>query len=126
MIQFKIPASAVLPLVDLFRKGKEKTAEKYRIRLSLPFRHRSTGDHSQNHRLNGFIQQIAMSSGIPFQGLKEYCKVEAIGEGYPFITLPDDSVIGKSEADISVQEASILIGTVERIAAEWGIRLIEA
>lgn len=125
LIQFAIPDQAVPAFTDLFRKGRDKTGETYRLRLALPFRPRSTGKFSQSHRINGFIQQMAMSTGIPFQGLKEYCKAESIGEGYPFVTLPTGAVIGKSEADISVEEASILIGTIERIAAEWNITLIE-
>jgi len=102
-----------------------KAENAFKLTIEPPFRKRSTGKNSQNHRINGFIQQIAVSTGVPFNGLKEYCKAEAIGEGYPFVTLPTGAVMGKSEADISVDEAMILSATIERIAAEWGIVLAE-
>ena len=37
-------------------------------------RRRSTGYKSQNHHLNGHIQQIAMSTGQPFEDIKKYVK----------------------------------------------------
>lgn len=125
LMAFTIPPEAALAVTELFEKSRDKAGDMFRLRLSLPFRPRTTGPHSQSHRINGFIQQICVAKGIPFEGLKEYCKAEAIGEGYPFVTLPGGDVIGKSEADISVEEASILIGTIERIAAEMGVELVE-
>lgn len=125
LITFQVPEEATLPLADLFRLGRDKTGERYRLRLSLPFRGRTTGAHSQNHRINGFIAQISRSTNIPFDGLKEWIKIQSIGEGYPHITLPDGECLGQSETKISVEEASILIGTIERIAAEWGVALRE-
>ena len=120
VIAFKVPEPAREPLRELF-----KTGDFFRLKLSRPYRRRSTGYKSQNHRINGFIQQICVKTGMPFQGLKEFFKAEAIGEGYPFVTLPSGEVIGDSEANISVEEASILIGVIERYAAEWGVELVE-
>jgi hypothetical protein len=119
-IAFRILERDKPALTELF-----KTGDSFLMILATPFRKRSTGANSQNRRINGFIQQIAQFTGMPFSGLKEYCKAEAVGEGYPFVTLPNGAVIGKSEAEISVEEAVILSGTIERIAAEWGIELRE-
>jgi hypothetical protein len=124
-IMFKIPPEAALPLTELLRAGKGRVYDYYRVRLSLPFRRRSTGKHSQNHRANGFIAQISRATQIPFDGLKEWLKIQSIAEGYPFITLPTGEALGKSERDLSVEECTIFIGTIERIAAEWGVELVE-
>lgn len=124
IVAFEIPTQFAPLFLDLFRRG-QKSNDHYRLRITLPHRPRTTGKHSQNARINGFIQQIAMTTGMPFQGLKEWLKAEAIGEGYPFVILPTGEVLGKSEADISVEEAAILINVIERIAAEWGINLVE-
>lgn len=97
----------------------------FRITVDMPKKKRSTGKLSQNHAINGYIQQLCVETGAGFNGLKEYCKQKAIERGYPFITLPSGAVIGKSEKDISTQEAAILIDTIKQIAAELNIRLID-
>lgn len=93
------------------------TIEKLRLK-------RTTGPHSQNRRINGFIQQIAESTGNDFSTVKDYCKREAISEGYPAKYFKGD-IFPKSESEISISEAVILIATIERLAAEYGIILKE-
>lgn len=103
----------------------KKTNGYFRITLEKPAKKRSTGKHSQNHAINGYIQQLCVETGASFTGLKEYCKQKAIENGFPFITLKDGTAIGKSEKDITTEEAAILIDTIKQIAAELNIRLIE-
>lgn len=120
IIAFRVPDQARGPLMELFRTG-----DNFRMKLGRPFRRRSTGPHSQNHRINGFIAQISQATQIPFDGLKEWLKLQSIAEGYPYVMLPTGEVLGQSETKLSVEEASIYIGTIERIAAEWNIPLVE-
>jgi hypothetical protein len=98
----------------------------YRVTAKILRAKRSVGKYSQNHRINGFIQQICKATGNNFTVVKEYLKIESLGEGYPFETLPNGKTMPKSEADLDTAEASIFIKTIERFAAEWDIRLIEA
>jgi hypothetical protein len=94
------------------------------VQISKWHRTRSTGPHSQNRAINGFIQQIAQETGNDFETVKTYCKTEAISAGYPFDTLRD-IVIPWSETRLDTVQASILIDTIHRLAAEEGIRLKE-
>ncbi len=97
----------------------------WRMEFSRHYPKRSTGPKSQNHRINGFIQQICEQTHNSFSAVKERMKELAVDRGYPFETLPDGSIQPKSEADINTQEASWLIDTIEQFAAEWGIKLRE-
>ena len=96
-----------------------------RLKISKPFRPRSTGKHSQNHRINGFIQQICMLTGMDFDVMKYYFKKKAIRRGYPFKTDPDGEAVPDSEADISVEQAMALNDEIEQFAAEHDIYLKE-
>lgn len=95
-------------------------------------RGRSTGDFSQNHHLNGHIQQISVYTGQPFEDIKKYVKQMAISQGYPILTKAGNPVIdmwgqavGISEADASTSECAILINCVHQLASELGIILEE-
>lgn len=105
------------------------------VTIEKPFRPRTTGYKSQNHALNGYIQQICMDTGQDFGTTKNYIKQMAIGMGYPRKTrrLPNGCVedvmdwfgnpIGISESDASVQDCSLLIECAVQLASELGIRL---
>lgn len=110
---------------QMVREHEERGIRYERLRISKPFRPRSTGKHSQNHRINGFIQQICMATGFDFDVMKYYLKKKAIRRGYPFTTDPSGECVPLSEAKISVEEASCLIAEIEQFAAENNIHLIE-
>jgi len=94
------------------------------VRVSEVRKRRTTGERSQNHRLNGFIQQICVETGNDFHAVKEVVKLRAISRGYPFDTF-NGVTIPRSEADSSTVECSLLIAEVEQLAAELEIRLVE-
>jgi len=96
-----------------------------RVRLSKPVRMRTTGDGSQNHHINGHCAEIAAQTGNDFDTVKTACKYEAISAGYPFDTIRT-RVIPWSETRIDTVQAGILIDTIHRIAAEFGVALTEA
>ena len=93
---------------------------------------RSTGDKSQSHCINGFIQQICKETGNEFQDVKEYIKSKAVAMGYPML-MKDGKVVvnpygepkGISEADSSIEECSLLIEQAHMLASEYGIELKE-
>ena len=91
---------------------------------------RSTGDKSQSHALNGFIQQICQETGNDFQDVKEYIKSRAVSMGYPMLMKNNKVVVnpygeprGISEADSSVEECALLIEVACMLASEYGIEL---
>lgn len=98
----------------------------FRLDVRKPFVRRTTGKNSQNHAINGYIQQLCVATGAGFDGMKEYCKRRAIERGYGYITLSNGDVLGKSEADASIEEGSILIDAIKQLAAELGVKLYEA
>lgn len=97
---------------------------------SCPLRIRSTGPHSQNHRLNGFIAQICKALNMDFDTVKVQMKYNAIELGFP----PYEEIITsdghrlalfKSEADCTARECGYLITATEQYAAEHGVVLRE-
>ena len=95
------------------------------LKISKPKVPRTTGPKSQCNAGNGFCQQIAMHTGNSFAVVKMYTKVEAIGWGYTFETMPDGTVMPISEADASTQDDYYWIQAIKQLADELGIRLIE-
>lgn len=95
-----------------------------------PLRPRTTGPHSQNRRLNGFIAQICKALSRDFDTVKCEVKLSAIQLGFPpyeEIVTSDGHRLAlfKSEADCTVQECGYLITAAEQYAAEHGVILKE-
>lgn len=114
-------------LVDCAEKGK-----RIHVLVEPEKVKRSTGRGSQNHHLNGHIQQIAVETGQPFEDIKRYIKQQAVGMGYPMLTRFGKPVtdlwgnpIGISEADSTTEQCTLLIEQSHMLAAELGIILRE-
>ena len=75
------------------------------VTIEKPFRPRTTGYKSQNHALNGYIQQICMDTGQDFGTTKNYIKQMAIAMGYPRKTrkLPNGCVVRQPHRHIGVR-----------------------
>lgn len=103
--------------------GTLKTGQIY-AKLGKPRKPRTTGDGSQSHHLNGHIQQVANAMGIDFDRIKMLVKIEARELGYPGIEY-FGIWIPQSEADSDTVECGYLIESVHKVAAQFGITLIE-
>lgn len=134
LLIFEVPKIHVESQAAYFERNDKKHGGFYTVKINTPRRPRTIGTNSQNHRVNGFIQQIAVSTGQPFEDIKKRAKQIAVGQGYP-IKLDASgqpcydlwgNVDGISEADSSVEECIILINAVEQIAAFCGVVLREA
>jgi hypothetical protein len=121
---FKLP-DELNELVWHFIRQVEVANQRFVIRLSTPRKHRTTGQFSQSHHLNGHVQQIAMDTGNDFTTVKETAKDRAIKRGYPFITTLDGKVRPLSETEIDTVQAGYLIDELHQLAAELNIRLRE-
>lgn len=142
-IQGNVKVKGIGRFLELNRRVLESWAVKARcsaddlmvkVTVEPPFRPRTTGYKSQNHALNGYIQQICMETGQDFASTKSYVKQMAIEMGYPRLTRRtvkgiEDVVdwwgnpVGISEADASIQDCSLLIDCAVRLASELGIIL---
>lgn len=134
VITIPVGEGITAPVVELLQRAAEKHGGYLSVTLELPKRPRSTGQHSQNHRINGFIQQICAETGNDFDDVKMYCKRKALRRGYPVKTdakgnplysIQTGEVIPESESKIDVQAAGLLIEEIEQLAAELGIMLEE-
>jgi len=89
-------------------------------------RTRSTGEHSQNHHLNGHIQQLAVGFETDFSTMKQYVKIRASLElAYPKIDI-GGYLVPISEACATIEQCAMLIEMCHLIASERGISLFEA
>ena len=124
MIEFSAIQQTVIDQMQYYQ-DKMKPGRPYRITLKEIRPKRTTGEFSQNHHLNGHVQQIAEETGNDFTAIKQYIKQRAIGQGYPYTTLPDGKALPKSEADIDVIECGYAIDECHILAGELGINLRE-
>jgi len=102
---------------------KQKGVNFYSIVLDRPHKPRTTGRKSQNHAINGYIQQICNFTGDDFAYLKYQLKFKAIGRGYPCRTNIHGDPVPFSESEIDTIQAGYLIETIQQEAAEMGITL---
>lgn len=109
----------------LVQQHEEKGIHFEKLKISKPFKARTTGEKSQNHHINGHIQQLSVQTGMDFDILKYYFKRKAIGRGYPFDTDPDGEPIPWSETRIDITQAGYLIDTIHQFADENGYWLKE-
>ena len=124
-ITFELPSGMQEYVWRLVRGMQGKGIEYFQVTIDKPFRPRSTGRRSQNHRLNGYCQIIAFETGNEFDTVKMCVKRRAIKRGYPFETDFDGEVVPKSEARNSVEDCMLLIEEVQQLGDELEIILPE-
>lgn len=134
VLAFELPTSSILQARDMVREGIEKWQDCYDIKVGLPKKPRTTGDHSQSHHFNGHVQQIALSSGNDFADVKLYVKRRAFKLGLPFLTRHNGDVVRSlidgeplpiSESDMTTIQCGWCIDCAHEVAAEFGIVLVE-
>ena len=115
-----------------------KCIQKYngmvKIRIQPPYKPRTTGKNSQNHKLNGSIAFFCAETGNDFDDIKMYIKRRALRRGYPckkdkdgniLISKVDGNPIPISESDANTLECSYLIEEMIQLAAEMDVILPE-
>jgi len=127
-----IPNKHKTAVKDIFALADKRDNGFVTIRISNVHRPRTTGEGSQNHHINGHVQQIATETGNPFDVVKLEVKHRAIGMGYPMLHEGGEvrmdlygRPMGISEADSTVEECALLIEAAHMLAAELGIVLEE-
>jgi len=125
VICLKIPKAYEQDILFLTQNKRVEKTSQLHVRIAVPRKPRSTGKDSQNHRLNGFIQQLCMFTGDDFDAMKMEVKRRAIKRGYPFKTALGGGPVPQSEADSSMVECAMLIDEVEAVAAFLNFTLRE-
>jgi hypothetical protein len=125
----------IFPLNDILtvlKDGWEHHDKKAIVTVEFEKRPRTTGEYSQNHCLNGSIQQICEETGNDFATVKNYVKQQAIKRGYPvkmkngeYLIGIDGNLIPISESDSTTVECGYLIEETKILASELGIILKE-
>jgi hypothetical protein len=119
-ILFEVPKSLQLILWAEVKKSPEYL----NVKIGRPSKPRTTGELSQNHHVNGHIQQICQETGNDFDAVKLYCKTRALERGYPFDTI-NGVIIPWSETRLDTEQCAIFIEAIHQVAAEEGVELIE-
>ena len=120
-----IPEDFKPAFYDIIKYCTEKRGGYMRLVLSPPFKHRSTGEKSQNHHINGHVQQISNYTGEDFDIIKSEAKRKAIKRGYPIRVDLFGNTVALSETEIDSTQAGYLIETLHEIADFLNIRLRE-
>lgn len=106
-------------------KCREKHNGFVLVTFQPPKRPRTTGEHSQNHHLNGHILQICNETGNDYESVKYCVKMIAVEKmGYPSRTVAGH-VIPQPERESSTDECAKLIEAAHILAADLGIILQE-
>ena len=107
------------------RKCRDNHNDYVLVTIQPPKHRRTTGEHSQNHHLNGHIMQICNATQNSYNAVKDEIKRIATEEmGYPYEEINGHiHPIGESES--STDECAKLIEAAHVLAADLGIILQE-
>ena len=107
------------------RKCRDKHNDYVLVTIQPPKHMRTTGEHSQNHHLNGHIMQICNETKNSYNAVKDEIKRIATEEmGFPYEEINGHiHPIGESES--STDECAKLIEAAHVLAADLGIILQE-
>ena len=107
------------------RKCREKHNDYVLVTIQPPRKPRTTGEHSQNHHLNGHIMQICNETGNDYDTIKDAVKQLAVEQmGYPYKTI-GGRIVPQRERECSTDECAKLIEAAHVLAADLGIILQE-
>ena len=126
-IAFDLPQDAGAR--EAIRRELERCKNKHNdyvlVTIQPPRKPRTTGEHSQNHHLNGHIMQICNETQNSYNAVKDEIKRIATEQmGYPYEEINGHiHPIGESES--STDECAKLIEAAHVLAADLGIILQE-
>ena len=126
-LKFEIPQE--IELQEALRNVLKICRDKYNDFVSLtfkpPYKPRTTGKGSQNHKLNGMIMQICNKTNNDYDTIKYCVKMIAVEQmGYPY-KMVARHIVPQGERDCSTEECAKLIEAAYILAAEAGIILRE-
>jgi hypothetical protein len=112
-------------LRNILRTCQDKYSDYVSVTFKPPYKPRTTGKGSQNHKLNGMIMQICNETYNDYDTIKYCVKMIAVEQmGYPYKTVAGH-IVPQGERDCSTEECAKLIEAAYILAAEAGIILRE-
>ena len=127
IIAFEPPADdgANANIKHELRKCRDKYNDYVLVTIQPPRKPRTTGEHSQNHHLNGHIMQICNETGNDYDTVKDAVKQLAVEQmGYPYKTI-GGRIVPQRERECSTDECAKLIEAAHVLAADLGVILQE-
>lgn len=108
-------------LLNMLNLCRAKYNDYVRVTFQPPYKKRSTGDLSQNHKLNGMIMQICKETGSSYDAVKNKIKMIAVETmGYPYEDFRG-VITPKGERDCNTEECAMLIEATYMLGADLGI-----
>ena len=123
----KLHTSTPQPWLELaiprdYLESARKLGEWVSVDIRNPRRPRTTGENSQNNMAWAWLRAIALATGNELEAVEAACKLSALDEGYPVENILGQWV-AKRQSDLTVEECSRWIATIQRIAGELGVTL---
>lgn len=108
-------------LLNMLNLCRAKYNDYVRVTFQPPYQKRSTGDLSQNHKLNGMIMQICKETGSSYDAVKNKIKMIAVETmGYPYEDFRG-VITPKGERDCNTKECAMLIEAAYMLGADLEI-----
>ena len=126
LIAFEVPTN----LRGALLKEIQKSPDFLSVQIGRPYKPRTTGDMSQNHKIAALINLITDETGYTYDEVKMQAKFNAIRQDYPYrwrkVWNPKtrdyvEQVDPYHENEIDTQQAAILISELQIMCAELGI-----
>lgn len=112
-----------IALNNVLNACHEKHGDFVQVTIERPYKPRSTGPNSQNHKLNAIIHELCEETGNTYDMVKYCIKMQAVEElGYPYETM-DGHILPKGEHETNTAECSKLIEAAYLLAADLHIVL---
>ena len=124
-LQIEIPKEYKELWLSLLAYCEQKRITQLHVKIGKPVKPRTTGFRSQNHHLNGHIQQICQETGDYFDDMKTCVKRRAVARGYPTRTDVFGDIVPLSESAASTVECALLIEEVHVVASFLSVELKE-
>lgn len=114
-------------VVNFLNYVGEKTNWHFRIRIDRPFRPRTTGPRSQSARFRGHCEDLAQQIPGEYTAkqIADAMKRMAVADGYRTRLSIDGTEEPVSEAELSMEEESLLLKVQQRYADVHGFWLTE-
>ena len=123
-LSFEPPAPGTderFALLNVLNLCRAKYGDYVRVTFQPPYKKRSTGYLSQNHKLNGMIMQICRETGSSYNAVKNKIKMIAVETmGYPYEDF-QGVITPKGERDCNTEECAMLIEATYMLGADLGI-----
>ena len=121
-INLSVEGSPVYLLSNIVKLCREKYGGYMRVKISPPYKRRTTGKNSQNSKWYALVQKICEATGNDIEDVKDYLKEKAIRRGYPYrVNNLNGKIRPYSTTEVDTVQMSYLIEETIQFCIEYGI-----